>query len=203
MRSVLLVTLCVSASACIAGGSGPPTLPDGPKQPDAALNCLNGETPGQGGPLNLNDGVGGGPQCGAGMGGSGSGSACLHQVGTDCLGSCHGAGQNTQANAPLFSVGGTLYADPTGINPLGGAIIEIVDSMGTTQKLVTANNGNFFVLGGSGATSFPVGEYNAKATQCPGTHTMNTKQANGSCNASACHDSASVNGRAYLVPGQP
>ncbi len=185
-------------AACGIGSPGTPQLTDAPIPIDAPATCLNGQTPGLGGPLNPNDGVGGGSSCGEGLGGSGS-TPCIHQVGTDCMGECHGDGQAQQNNAPIFIVAGTLYADPGGNNPLGGAIIEVTVG-GTTQQVVTANNGNFYIGGGSGQT---IGNYSTKATQCLGTHSMSETQANGSCNALGCHDSTSANGRVYLVPGQP
>jgi hypothetical protein len=194
MRCTFLLFSLVAA--CTIGNPGGANLPDSPPPPpDAPSTCLNAVTPGIGGPTNPADGVGGSASCAAGSG-SGSGSAaCNHQIGEDCL-SCHGAGNNTGDGAPLFTIAGTLYSDMEGTQTLGGAIIETLDGTGATLQLTTANDGAFWT--GAPFTA----PLTVKATQCPGTHSMLTTTT-GDCNQVGCHDSTSVNGRVYLIPGQP
>nr|HEX4315733.1 hypothetical protein [Kofleriaceae bacterium] len=198
MRSTWsLALLAAAVSACSIGTPGGADIPDSPPPPiDAAPICLNAASPPPGGPLTNNLGDGGGSNCNAGSGSGLAGSAaCDHQAGNDCLG-CHGEGNNTANNAPLFSVAGTLYDGPEGVNPVIGATIVIVDSMGSTLNLATATNGNFYA---SAPVQLPI---TVKASQCPGTHTM-VEATTGQCNSSGCHNQGSVNGRAYLVPGAP
>jgi len=192
MRCTFLLFSLVAA--CTIGNPGSANLPDADVPPDAPTTCLNAATPGQGGPLNPADGVGGSPNCANGNG-SGSGSAaCNHQIGLDCL-ECHGAGNNTGNGAPAFTIAGTLYIDMEGTQTLGGATIETQDGAGATLKLITANDGAFW-------TQAPfTAPLTVKATQCPGTHTM-MQTAGGSCNTANCHDGVSSTGRAFLVPGQ-
>ena len=93
--------------------------------------------------------------------------------------------------APTFTIAGTLFAGPSGNNPVSGATIIVVDASGAEVTLSTAANGNFYT---AAALALPV---RVKATQCPKTRTMQTA-ATGSCNTTGCHGLGDPQGRGFL-----
>ena len=102
-----------------------------------------------------------------------------HNAGQACL-TCH---DGNQADAPLWTVAGTIYDSANGTAPLPGATIILTDSVGTEIKLVSASNGNFFT---SQTVVFPV---RATASRCPDSQAMASPQQVGDCNS--CHGAAS------------
>jgi hypothetical protein len=102
-----------------------------------------------------------------------------HNAGQACL-TCH---DGNTADAPLWTVAGTLYDSATGTAPLPGGTIILTDSVGTTIKLTSGDNGNFFT---SQTVVFPV---RATASRCPDTQAMAQPQQVGDCNS--CHGPAS------------
>ena len=100
-----------------------------------------------------------------------------HNAGQACLG-CHDGN-----GGPRFTVAGTLYGAASGGGALAGATIEIIDAKGTTARIVTSSNGNFYT---AQALTAPL---TTRASGCPNDTPMQSK-ATGDCNASGCHTSA-------------
>jgi hypothetical protein len=126
----------------------------------------------------------------AGGGSVDAGSTCIdsttangsghHNAGQDCL-QCHYL--NNTKGAPHWWAAGTLYDAVTGGNAVAGATIEIVDSAGTKQDLVTATNGNFWT---ATKVTFPA---TVRATACPDSVMMMQSDTSGACGKTGCHDS--------------
>lgn len=100
-----------------------------------------------------------------------------HNAGQACLG-CHDGN-----GATLFTAAGTLYDAATNGSTIAGATIELVDAKGTTVRIVTSSNGNFY----TSATLTP--PFTTRASGCPNDVPM-TAKASGDCNSSGCHTSA-------------
>ena len=100
-----------------------------------------------------------------------------HNAGQACLGCHNGNG------ATLFTFAGTLYNAATGGSTIAGATIEVIDSAGTTARIVTSSNGNFYT---SQSLTPP---FTTRASGCPNDIAMQSK-ATGDCNSSGCHSSA-------------
>ena len=141
---------------------------------------------------------------GAGSGsGSGSGSAQCeadatatapdghHNAGMSCVAAgCHLTG-SLGTNAPAFTYAGTLYTTSAGTTPLGGATI-IITMGGTTKKVITASNGNFFMTAAPAGLNSPTNAATAttKASDCAAAATASPMsgalvQGGGNCNN--CH----------------
>jgi hypothetical protein len=106
-----------------------------------------------------------------------------HNPGLTCnTPGCHKVGA-TGAAAPPYTIGGTLYNDLEGTEPVGGATIIVLDAAGTEYKLVTSTNGNFWSIE---PMTFPV---TVSASRCPDTLPMVSPvtEAGGSCNQVSCH----------------
>lgn len=101
-----------------------------------------------------------------------------HNAGQDCI-SCHATNPDLTLR---FTLAGTLYLDSFGTTPRGGATITVTDAKGLIVPLVSDVEGNFYT---TRALTFPV---SVSASACPSTMAMMAKPANGSCNASGCHD---------------
>jgi len=120
-----------------------------------------------------------------------------HNAGQTCLQSgCHLVGQ-TGAGAPEYSVAGTLWRDSGGASPYANATIEVTIG-GTTHKLVTATNGNFFsppaltpapTAGSPGTT---------KASACPSTLPMSENLVDNGGNCNNCHRTGGTTTPIYL-----
>ncbi len=111
-----------------------------------------------------------------------------HNAGQPCQ-PCHGPG----GNAPLWSLGGTLYTSAAGTSPLSGATIRVSDADGQTLDLVTAANGNFWT---SAPVAFPI---TVLATRCPDSVPMIAPVASpGDCNSAGCHSAGAPSGRIHL-----
>ncbi|SRR6266545_5035661 len=112
-----------------------------------------------------------------------------HNAGTGCQ-NCHGTGVG---GAPIFTLGGTLYGTPTGVGAIVGATITITDANGQTQKLISANNGNFW---SKEPIAYPI---KVSASLCPDTKPMVTEVTSpGDCNSSGCHALSAPSGRVHL-----
>lgn len=161
LRLAFVTALAVSASACVLGEQFPdppaeePEPPDASPAPDAFVD----------------------PSCEAPVFNAGDGH---HNPGTECLG-CHN-GQTTPeaAGAPIFSMGGTLFADRAGTIPRKGVTIVILDAVGRRLELVTQANGNFY----SNINLTP--PYITFASRCPDSNVpMIENFRDGDCNS--CH----------------
>jgi cytochrome c553 len=108
-----------------------------------------------------------------------------HNPGTTCM-SCHGAG----GNAPRFTMGGTLYATAAGGAPVVGATITVRDASGQSIDVVSAQNGNFWIVQ---AVTYPVTVY---ASSCPTVQPMIATSATGDCNS--CHAAGVGPGTVHL-----
>jgi len=95
-----------------------------------------------------------------------------HAPGTLCV-SCH------VMYSPLISIGGTLYADDTGLTPVMGATIVVTDSVGTEVQMVTTLNGNFY------ANQHLTPPLTVTASRCPYHVPMMSGATSGECNS--CH----------------
>jgi hypothetical protein len=102
-----------------------------------------------------------------------------HNPGTACL-TCH---DGNTPNAPLWTLAGTLYTTGGGAAPLPGGTIIVTDNAGSTIKIISGDNGNFFT---SQTVVFPV---HITASRCPDSQTMANAQQVGDCNS--CHGGAS------------
>ena len=100
-----------------------------------------------------------------------------HNAGDACL-SCHNGGKAT-----LFTFAGMLYNAAVNGSAIAGATIEVIDAKGTTARIVTSSNGNFYT---STALTPP---FTTRASGCPNNAAMVGK-ATGDCNSSGCHTSA-------------
>ncbi|HEX9104675.1 MAG TPA: hypothetical protein VF997_20835, partial [Polyangia bacterium] len=87
------------------------------------------------------------------------------------------------SGATLFSFAGTLYNAATNGATIAGATVEVIDAKGTTARIVTSSNGNFYT---TQALSPP---FTTRASGCPNDIAMSAK-ASGDCNSSGCHTSA-------------
>jgi hypothetical protein len=128
-----------------------------------------------------------------GGGGDGGGANCEnlvtpapdghHNPGQGCIvGGCHAAPLGV--GAPLYTVAGTLYTTPGGTLPkIGATILLPIAGTGMPRKLVTANNGNFWLEAASPLPTRP------KASLCPTTLQMTNQAADGNCNS--CHGAGS------------
>lgn len=100
-----------------------------------------------------------------------------HNAGKECQG-CHAPGNG----APTFYLGGTLYSAVSGGTAVAGATINVTDAAGTTIKIISADNGNFW---SSTPLVYPL---KVNASLCPSTVAMSsTVGGNGACNN--CHNS--------------
>jgi hypothetical protein len=111
-----------------------------------------------------------------------------HNPGQNCL-ECH---NGQQAGAPIFTLGGTAYADEDGTIPLVGATVIVIDGDGNVVKLPTQQNGNFYT---SAQLSPP---YVTAVSQCPDNVPMITNFSDGDCNS--CHGAVGSPGRVYFDP---
>jgi hypothetical protein len=182
MRSSILAVLVLGA--CSIGTPGSPVLPIDAPPPIDAYHCDNATTPGLAGP---GSGTTGDPQLGS-----------AHHPGDDCM-ECHLTGVN---GAPVFSIAGTLYTDPSGATPVSGATIYVHDANGQEIRMPTAVNGNFFTAQPVALPLMGTELDGAKATQCPDTRTMQ-ETTTGGCNSQGCHadpnsGSNNLQGRIYL-----
>jgi hypothetical protein len=120
-----------------------------------------------------------------------------HNAGQTCLQSgCHLVGQ-AGANAPEYSVAGTLWRDSGGASPYPGATIEITVG-GTTRKIVTASNGNFFST--PQLTTAPTAGTpgTTKASACPSTTPMSGQLVDNGGNCNNCHRTGGTTTPIYL-----
>lgn len=111
-----------------------------------------------------------------------------HNPGMNCIvAGCHLAG-NLGVNAPAYSYGGTLYKDVAGTQPFPGATI-FVKRGATEKKIITADNGNFWMTPGAAGLDSPDNAMTGttKASGCPDTTPMigMLVQGGGACNN--CH----------------
>jgi len=96
-----------------------------------------------------------------------------HNAGQDCQGGCHDHG---------FTLSGTLYNSPTGIAPMIGATVTIVDKNNKSVDAVSQQNGNFYT---TEILVFPV---MVRASACPDHVDMNAAVvAKSGCNSVGCH----------------
>jgi hypothetical protein len=156
----------------------------------------------QGGP----DGsVGGGGDSGGSNVGSGSNCDPVaanapdghHNAGQTCLqAGCHLVG-NTGANAPGYSIGGTLWRDSGGASPYPGATIEITIG-GTTHKITTASNGNFFLPPALIPAPTAAAPGTTKASACPSTTPMSGQLVDNGGNCNNCHRTGGTTTPIYL-----
>jgi hypothetical protein len=111
-----------------------------------------------------------------------------HFAGENCM-DCHD--DNTADGAPTFTIGGTLYNGPSGVEPVPNATILIIDADGREFRLPTQQNGNFYT---SAPVKLPV---RSAASQCPKTKPMLAVSL-GNCNSAGCHSKTGGAGRVYL-----
>jgi hypothetical protein len=120
-----------------------------------------------------------------------------HRPGQPCL-ACHGG--NGPASTVL-SLGGTVYADPDGMQPSEGATVHIEDVNIVAQDLVTNAAGNFFVGPSIYTPTYPI---RMKVTSADGNNTqqmLSLSLRSGSC--ADCHTnppSPTSPGVVYLMP---
>ena len=126
-----------------------------------------------------------------------------HNPGMGCMSAagCHNQALGLGTNAPAYSYGGTLYkADKT--TPYPGATI-VVELGGAAKKVVTANNGNFWMVPGVPGLDPPTNTMTAKtsASGCPNVAPMATllTQGSGDCNKSGCHTPGVGTGAIFLA----
>ncbi len=111
-----------------------------------------------------------------------------HNAGLACL-ECH---NGQEAGAPVFTLGGTAYADEAGTVPLVGATIIVIDGDGNVVKLPTQQNGNFYT---QAQLSPP---YITAVSQCPDNIQMVQNFSDGDCNS--CHSGTGAPGRVTFDP---
>lgn len=103
-----------------------------------------------------------------------------HHAGDACQ-RCH---DGRDGDAPLWSLGGTLFDGLASTTPVSGATIVVDDAAGQHLELTTARNGNFWT---ATPLTFPI---TVAASRCPSTLPMVSPVATpGDCNAGGCHDS--------------
>ena len=124
--------------------------------------------------------------CEAGRPDWGRGGA-LMLPGTDC-GGCHVDGGHAEASA--FTAAGTLFRSAACPDPIAGATVHVVDSVGTRLDLATNEVGNFY----STAALVPPLEVSIEVAGV--VTAMGSKASNGSCGA--CHGVAGAQG--YVAP---
>jgi hypothetical protein len=81
---------------------------------------------------------------------------------------CHNEAKGLGTGAPAYTYAGTLFKDTAGTQPLAGATIFV--KLGATEKkVVTANNGNFWFVGGVAGIEAPTNAMTAqtRASACP------------------------------------
>ena len=156
-----------------------------------AAACDVGAIPGHGPDGSINNGSGDG---------SGSNAVCEelnaappaghHNPGMGCMtaGGCHNSALGLGVAAPAYAYGGTLYRDSAGTQPFAGATIFV--KLGATEKkVITADNGNFWVVPGAAGLDPPsiAMQATTKASGCPDTAPMigTLQQGGGNCNN--CH----------------
>jgi hypothetical protein len=98
-----------------------------------------------------------------------------HNPGQNCL-TCH---DGNTADAPLWTLAGTLYTSAAGATALPGGTIIATDAAGSEIKIISGDNGNFYT---SQTVVFPV---TIVASRCPDTRPMISPQQVGDCNS--CH----------------
>jgi hypothetical protein len=136
-----------------------------------------------------------------GVDGSISGSGCVnlsmtppsghHNQGMGCMSAaqCHNQALGLGVGAPAYSFGGTLFkADKT--TPYAGATIVV--KMGNAEKkVVTADNGNFWLVPGVAGLDPPTATTRASttATACPTLMPMTGTlgAGDGNCAKTGCH----------------
>jgi hypothetical protein len=144
------------------------------------------------------DGNGGGGDTGGGGDGS-QGANCEnlttpngdghHNAANACIvAGCHLEGQ-TGAGAPAYSYGGTVYKDAAGTQPYAGATI-LITMGGTTHKLISATNGNFFYTPALLPSPTNANTANAAASVCPDKTAMTGALVQGGGNCNNCHKTA-------------
>lgn len=120
-----------------------------------------------------------------------------HNAGQTCLtAGCHLIG-NTGAGAPEFSYAGTLYRDLQATNAFPGATIEIATG-GTTHKVITATNGNFFIPKALATPPSAAMPASALASGCPSTMTMTGQLVDNGGNCNNCHRTGGTTTPIYL-----
>lgn len=113
-----------------------------------------------------------------------------HNPGTNCL-ECHN-GQQQNLGAPIFTFGGTVYAQD-GVTPVVGATVIVVDAEGKDVRVPTMQNGNFW------STEPMVPPYVTGVSRCPSNNaTMIENFRDGDCNS--CHGATGSPGR-VTFPG--
>ncbi len=161
LRLAFLTALAISASACVLGEQFPDPPAEPPDAPDAAP------------PVDAFID----PTCEQPVFTTGDGH---HNPGTECL-SCHNGQQTPEAiGAPIFSIGGTLFADRAATIPRKGVTVIILDAEGRRLEMVSQANGNFY----SNITLVP--PYITFASRCPDPNVpMIENFRDGDCNS--CH----------------
>jgi hypothetical protein len=102
---------------------------------------------------------------------------------------CHNEAKGLGPDAPAYTYAGTLFKDTAGTQPLAGAAIFV--KLGTTEKkVITANNGNFWFVGGVAGLEPPTNAAPAttRASACPPPDAAmvgQVVQGGGDCNS--CH----------------
>jgi hypothetical protein len=169
LRTSLALTLAATAAASLAGCLDPFGTPDpieNPDDPDAGP-AIDAPPP----DANL--------ECEPRVNQVTSG---YHNPGTNCL-ECH---NGQQAGAPVFTFGGTAYAQDK-VTPVVGATVIVIDAAGTVVKVPTMQNGNFY-------SSTPlVPPYITGMSRCPDNVTMIQNFRDGDCNS--CHGPVGAPGR--------
>lgn len=114
-----------------------------------------------------------------------------HNPGLGCRSNagCHNAGTGLGPNAPEWAYAGTIYKDQAGTMPYAGATI-FVTLGGTTQKAISATNGNFWIEAAllPGPSAAMTGT--TKASACPDTMPMATILSAGGGDCNNCHRSS-------------
>jgi hypothetical protein len=120
-----------------------------------------------------------------------------HNAGQTCQQvGCHLVG-NTGAGAPEYSISGTLWRDSGGASPYPGATIEITVG-GTTHKIITASNGNFFLPPALAPAPTAAAPGTTKASACPSTLPMTEQLVDNGGNCNNCHRTGGTTTPIYL-----
>jgi len=123
-----------------------------------------------------------------------------HNQGTDCI-SCH----NGITRFTHWTASGTVYSSSSGITPLSGVTVDIIDSnsgisMGTVMSDL---NGNFYTnnpVFSSGTITAAVSGGGSSGLSMSTVITLdsaNTATGGGSCNQTGCHETGSGTGTLY------
>jgi len=113
-----------------------------------------------------------------------------HNDGMGCMtnSQCHNSALGLGLNAPAYAYGGTLYKDSAGTQKFAGATI-FVKLGGTEKKVITADNGNFWITQGAAGLDPPsiTMQAQTRASGCPDTASMVGPLQQGGGNCNNCH----------------